>query len=155
MGTIYKEIKQTRPFAHPHEEAFVCALRTTDLLRSSLEKVLAAWGISVEQYNALRILAGAPSAGHPTLEVAARMVSRAPNITRLVDKLIEKRLVRRDRISEDRRIVQIRITPEGLKVLNEANPAVKRRILQMLSSLDESRLKLFIECLDSIRANIA
>ena len=154
MGTIYREIRQTRPFARREEEALVALFRTTDLLRTAATAVLDRWGISPEQYNALRILRGSHPGGHPTLDVATRMVSRSPNITRLIDKLIVRGFVQRQRSRGDRRVVTLRITSEGLRATAEASTAMGRMILENLSCLNESRLASLIDALDAVRARI-
>jgi DNA-binding MarR family transcriptional regulator len=154
MANIYHEIKQSRPFDFVEEEAFVTLLRTTDMLRSIVEGVLDRWGISAEQYNVLRILGGAGMEGHQTLEVAARMISRAPNITRLLDKLISKGLVKRERSKDDRRVVVVKITKEGERVLKEANVPVREKIVGVIGCLSGGEIKSLTRCLDSIRANV-
>src|SRR5579863_2804169 len=95
MGKIYDELKQAKRFARPQQEAAVALLRTADVHRARIEAALLPHGISPEQYNALRILRGAPEHRLPTLEIASRMIARAPNITRLIDKLVQKKLVSR------------------------------------------------------------
>jgi hypothetical protein len=78
MGTIYQELRQTKPFPTLGEEAFVTLLRTSDFIRTSAETVLAPWNLSVEQYNVLRILAGSTDGCHPTLEIASRRSPAPP-----------------------------------------------------------------------------
>src|SRR5262245_37608673 len=120
---IYGEIRQKRPFARPEHELAVVLLRTGDVLHHSVDRALAPWGLSNEQYNALRILRGAGEAGHPTLEISRRLVSRSPNITRLLDKLIAKGLARRERDAADRRQAVIHITPKGSELLGRCDGA--------------------------------
>src|SRR5439155_3512037 len=90
VSRIYSEIRQSKPFARPEPELAVVLMRTGDVFHHSIDRALAPWGLSNEQYNALRIRRGAGKGGHPTLEISGRLISRSPNITRLVDKLIEK-----------------------------------------------------------------
>jgi DNA-binding MarR family transcriptional regulator len=92
-------------------------LRTSDLLRRALSQVVDPEGITLQQYNVLRILRGAGEAGLPTLEIADRMVERSPGITRLLDRLEAKALVRRARCARDRRQVLCFITDVGLSLL--------------------------------------
>src|SRR5690349_17277825 len=101
MARIYDEIKQSKPFRVRGQEAHVSILRTADVLGHAVERAISPFGLSLEQYNVLRILRGAGDSGLPTLEIAARMISRSPNITRLLDKLIDKGLARRARSEED------------------------------------------------------
>jgi len=153
MGTIYREIKQGRPLP-PHEELVVALERTADVLRHALDRELARWGLSIERYNALRILAGAEGGCHPTLEIAERMVARCPNITRLIDKLARKGLVKRDRCSKDRRVVWIRITGRGRKLMKESTAGV-RAVVGKACCLPISDTKAMIDGLDAIRACVA
>ena len=95
----------------------VTLMRTSDVLHHAVEHALRPWGVSPEQYNVLRILQSAGAEGLPTLEIADRMIARAPNVTRLIDKMIEKGLARRERCGLDRRVVRIWPTGESSKVL--------------------------------------
>jgi DNA-binding MarR family transcriptional regulator len=153
MGKIAGEIKQTRPFKSLEAEAVVTLLRTSDVLRAQVEAALKPWGLSAEQYNILRILRGAPDHAHPTLEIAGRMISRAPNITRLIDKLIHKGLVFRRPSPDDRRVVEVRLTPRGLRTVIEATPVLDALDEKLLRCLSDARLKVLIRGLDEVRAS--
>jgi DNA-binding MarR family transcriptional regulator len=117
------EIKKKKPFESPSEEAYLNLLRTTTVLAADFERLFKDAGLSEPQYNVLRILRGAGAGGGadgmglPCLEIAARMITRVPDITRLVDRLEAAGLVTRARISEDRRVVLVRITKKGLDAL--------------------------------------
>src|ERR1041385_925266 len=89
-SAIQREIKQGRRFAGPEEEAAVALLRTVDILRADIERALAASGITGQQFNVLRILRGSHPEPLPTLEIAERMIERAPGITRLLDRRSEE-----------------------------------------------------------------
>jgi DNA-binding MarR family transcriptional regulator len=117
MRSVKDEIRQTRPFASPAGEAVVTLLRTADVLRRRLSEVVEPHGITVQQYNVLRILRGAGSEGLATLDVAARMIETTPGITRLLERLEKKRLVRRRRSPEDRRRVLCFATPAASRLL--------------------------------------
>ncbi len=125
LSSIAEELKQSRPFATTAEEALVSVLRSAAVLRHALGQQLDRFGISLGQYNVLRILRGAGADGLPTLAVRARLVEEAPGITRLIDKLELATLVRRDRSGKDRRMVRCRITPAGLALLAEADGQVQ------------------------------
>jgi DNA-binding MarR family transcriptional regulator len=102
----------------PHTKAAVMAiLRAADVVRRRAAALLEPYGITVQQYNVLRILRGARPEGLCTLTIVERMVEQAPGITRLIDRLVAKRLVLRVRSEEDRRQVWCRITPAGLRLL--------------------------------------
>ena len=117
MPKIYEEIKQHKPLRSPGQVAAITIFRTADVVRHAVERSLSPFGLSNEQYNVLRILRGAGEGGLPTLEIANRMLSRSPNITRLIDRLIAKKLARRSRPKEDRRVVIVSVTPQGLELL--------------------------------------
>src|SRR5262245_54763239 len=116
-SALERELKQKRPFPSLEEEAGVAILRTADRLKGDAEQVLAKSAITLQQYNVLRILRGSHPETLPTLEIADRMIERAPGITRLLDRLEAVKLVTRDRCSEDRRRVLCGITPAGLAIL--------------------------------------
>src|SRR5690349_13442140 len=112
------ELKQTKPFPTAREEAFVGLLRTADALRWRLSEIVEPHGISLVQYNVLRILRGSRETGLPTLEIADRMIEQAPGITRLIDRLETAGFVRRERVKSDRRQVICHIEEKGLKLLS-------------------------------------
>src|SRR5712672_1921079 len=107
--------KKSRRTGSPEEAAFLDLLRTTDMLSRGLISVLKTEELSATQYNVLRILRGAPE-GLPCGEIASRMITRDPDITRLLDRMEKRGLISRSRESRDRRLVLARITPEGLKL---------------------------------------
>ena len=151
---IYAEIRQAAPFDRTERELAVVLLRTGDVLHHSVDRALAPWDLSNEQYNALRILRGAGEQGHPTLEVSRRLISRSPNITRLLDKLVEKGLARRDRDAEDRRQAVMRITPDGRKLLDQCDQAVDA-VLGKFRCLSAADMKAAIGLLDRLREAVA
>ena len=153
-STIYGEIRQPRPFDRPERELAVVLLRTGDVFHHSVDRALAAWGLSNEQYNALRILKGAGETGHPTLEISKRLISRSPNITRLLDKLIAKGLARRDRDAEDRRQATIRITSKGIELLGKCDGAVDA-VVGKLRVLNPEELRSAVALLDRVRSAVA
>jgi len=104
------------------------------------------------QYNVLRILRGAGPAGLPTLAIRARLIEEAPGITRLVEKLDQARLIRRDRSTPDRRQVMCFITDEGLAVLARLDEAVDLAEREMLAGLTADDTERLIALLDAVRA---
>jgi DNA-binding MarR family transcriptional regulator len=138
----------------PEEAAFLDLLRTTDMLSRGLIQVLKTEGLSATQYNVLRILRGSP-AGLPCGEIASRMITRDPDVTRLLDRLEKRGLISRCRETKDRRTVMARITPDGLKVLarlDEPVPSVHRR---QLGHLGRERLRTLTELLRRSRSQVA
>ena len=108
-------------------------------------------GTTSQQYNVLRILRGAGLGGIPTLDIAERMIEQAPGITRLLDRLERKKLVRRERSSENRRQVLCYITKPGLDLLRELDTPVKNQDNQALHRLDESEIEELIRLLELAR----
>src|SRR5690349_2112 len=150
MARIYEEIKQSTPLRVPGQEAHITILRTADVLRHAVERAMAPFGISNEQYNVLRILRGAGGGGLPTLEIADRMLSRSPNITRLIDK----KLVRRMRSRQDRRVVVITITLEGRELLDRLDIAVEGAF-EKFPPTTNAETETLLEVLDRIREHMA
>lgn len=126
-------------------------MRTTDDLRRRLARALDSFGISVQQYNVLRILRGAGENGMPTLEVAARTIEETPGITRLLDKLEAKHLVRRERCTTDRRQVLCWITAAGRQVLESLDPTMDTAVETGFHALDPTQLRTLIDWLEKIR----
>jgi DNA-binding MarR family transcriptional regulator len=151
MGSVRHEIKQKKPFASPADEAVVTLLRTADKLRTSLSAVVEPHGITLQQYNVLRILRGAGDNGLPTLEIAGRMIEHNPGITRLLDRLEAKKLVRRERCPEDRRQVLCRATPLALRTLGEVDGPIEAAGERALAGLEPPRLAELVRLLDAVR----
>lgn len=148
---LEKELKQTRPFRSPYQEATVGLLHTADVLRRRFEELFQAHGLTMQQYNVLRILRGARPESLPTMEIAERMIERTPGITRLVDRLEEKGLARRERSPEDRRCVLCTVTDAGLELLEELDDPVRGVDEQALSMLDRDEADSLIGMLDRVR----
>ena len=129
----------------------VSLMRTSDLIRRAVAAVIEARGITLQQYNVLRILRGAGSEGLPTLEIAERMIEQTPGITRLLDRLEAKKLVRRERCPTDRRQVTCRITGEGLALLATLDAPVAEAERVALSGLSPLQLRQLITLLDRTR----
>lgn len=148
---VLREIKQNRPFASKAEEAVVTLLRTTDVLRRRLGQVVEPRGITLQQYNVLRILRGAGDDGLPTLEIAARMLEQTPGITRLIDRLEAKSLVARKRCSNDRRCVYCRITAAGLQLLAVLDAPLRAAIETTFHVVNKQELARLVDSLDRLR----
>ena len=154
MPKIYEEIKQTKPERRHGQMAVITIFRTADVLRHAVDRALSAFGMSQEQYNILRILNGAGEAGLPTLEISSRMISRSPNITRLLDRLIAKKLVRRTRPKDDRRVVIISLTPQGLALLAHLDEVVDK-VFDNFPRVANTELETTMDVLDRIREHMA
>lgn len=151
QGSIVRELRQTKPFPSNREEAFVGLLRTADVLRWRLAEVIEPEGISLAQFNVLRILRGARDTGLPTLEIRARLVEQSPGITRLIDRLEAAGLVRRDRPGADRRQVICHIEKKGLAVLARLDTTVPQATEVLFAGLGSADVDRLITSLDAIR----
>lgn len=151
-GGIQAEIVQRRPFHSVKAEVAVSILRTAALIERHFAQVVAQSGITVQQYNVLRILRGAGEEGIPTLVIRDRMIHAAPGITRLLDKLEAAGLARRERCSPDRRQVLCYITDRGLQVLDELDEAMRRADDEVVGDLDEAEQRHLLKQLERVRA---
>ena len=152
VGTIGEEIRQTRPFASAAEEAVVTLVATASRVREGLSDVCGRRGITLQQYNVLRILRGAGDAGLPTLDIAARMIDRSPGITRLIDRLEARRLVRRKRCPSDRRQVLCHSTTDALRLLAELDAPMAEAASRCFAPLEDARTLEIVALLDQVRA---
>jgi DNA-binding MarR family transcriptional regulator len=155
MGTIRHEIQQSRPFTSAADEAVVTLLATADRVRTALAQVVGAHGITLQQYNVLRILRGAGPEGLPTLQIAARMIEDSPGVTRLLDRLEARKLVRRVRCPEDRRQVRCHAAEAAKHMLAGLDAPVADAGRRALAPLDPSRTAELIRLLDAVRASAA
>lgn len=151
MGETHAGEHRARRSAGPEEAAFLDLLRTTDMLSRGLAQVLKTESISATQYNVLRILRGAPK-GLTCSEIANRMITRDPDITRLLDRLEKRSLIRRSRETTDRRVVHTRITPEGRALLARLDGPVHEAHRKQLGHLGRERLRALSELLGACRS---
>jgi DNA-binding MarR family transcriptional regulator len=132
------------------ERAFVSLQRAADRLAGKMAEWLKPHGLSPTQYNALRILRGAGAEGLPCSEVGARMINRDPDITRLVDRLEKRGLVKRSRGTKDRRVVRASITQAGLELLRGLDRPVSEFVRGMIEHLGPQRLQELIQLLERV-----
>ena len=144
------EIKQTRAFRDKSTEAALALLRTANVLRRQAEAVSMREGISLQQYNVLRILRGARGP-LPTMEIASRLVEPAPGITRFVNSLEQKGLIRREQWAGDRRQVLCQITPAGLKLLERLDPDIDALDSRTMGDLTDAQIDQLLDFLSEIR----
>jgi len=143
------EIK-SKPFTHLEEEAMLNIIRTADVLMQRASHVLKQFDLRVSQYNVLRILRGSKD-GISCGQIAERMISRDPDITRLLDRLETRGLIARERSGQDRRVVTARISAEGLKVIEQINPLIVQEHGRQLGALGQAKLRQLIELLEQVR----
>lgn len=150
-SVLQSEIGQTRPFRSGAQEAAIAILRTADVVRTRLVETVEPHGITLQQYNVLRILRGTYPEPLPTLEIGERLIERMPGITRLLDRLEEKGLVRRERCAEDRRLVHCWVTEAGLELLSDMDVEVDRADEDAVRELAPDEIKTLIELLEYVR----
>ncbi|MGH9354965.1 MAG: MarR family winged helix-turn-helix transcriptional regulator [Terriglobia bacterium] len=145
---------KARREASPEEAAFLDLLRTADVLTRGADWVLKAENLSFTQYNVLRILRGAP-AGLPCGEIASRMITRDPDITRLLDRMEKRGLISRARESRDRRLVLARLTPEGLKLADRLDEPVQKIHRKQLGHMRKGQMQALAKLLAAARSGLA
>ncbi|MBZ5661953.1 MAG: MarR family transcriptional regulator [Acidobacteriia bacterium] len=128
-------------------------MKTADLLARGAEALLKTSGLSVTQYNVLRILRGAGEHGLACSEVGERLISRDPDMTRLLDRMEKRGLIARAREEKDRRVVKTRITPEGLRILAELDSPVRELHHRQLRHLPAKQLRQLSLLLERVRAH--
>jgi DNA-binding MarR family transcriptional regulator len=142
---------RVRPEGSAEEAAYLDLLRTADVLTRGAIGVLKAEELSTTQYNVLRILRGSPQ-GLTCGEIASRMITRDPDVTRLLDRLEKRGLISRSRESRDRRVVLARISPEGLKLVNRLDEPVQKIHRKQLGHMGKDRLQALAELLAAARS---
>ena len=146
--------RSTKPRGSREEAVFLELLRTTDMLSRGLAQTFKAEDLSATQYNVLRILRGAPE-GLPCGEIGNRMITRDPDITRLLDRMEKRRLISRSRAPRDRRTVMATITSEGLKLLARLDRPIQAAHRRQLGHLGRARLEILAQLLRSARNRIS
>jgi DNA-binding MarR family transcriptional regulator len=149
------EAKQKHLVYSHQQDAVVSILRTANYLDRFCSPVFTQHSITSQQFNVLRILRGAGLGGLPTLDIAEKMIEQAPGITRLLDRLEGKKLVRRERPSDNRRQVLCYITKPGLDLLQELDTPVRNKVNQALHRLDESEIEELMRLLELARGEQA
>lgn len=151
-SAIQSEIRQTRPFRSTAQEATIALLRTASVVGRAMARVLEPWELSLAQYNALRIIRGAGTGGIPTLAIRERMIEEGTTITRILDRLEDAELIRRERGLPDRRQVMCHATAAGRRLLDEIDPVVDAADEEAVAVLSERQLEQLIGLLDAVRA---
>jgi DNA-binding MarR family transcriptional regulator len=138
-------------FDSPEQEVFLNLWRTYDRLRALEDQLFAQFELTPQQYNVLRLLRAVHPGTLPTLALADRLVSRAPDITRMLDKLEERGLVVRERLRENRRVVRIGITAAGLAVLREISGPLRECHNRQLGHMRPGELRQLSALLQAAR----
>ena len=149
---IREEIKQAKPFRTVSDEAFVTLQRTSDVVLREFTRFLKSWAVSPTQYNVLRILRGAGTEGLRCGEIAERMITHDPDITRLLDRMERAGWIERARESKDRRVVVARVSKSGLELLKQIDRPIEDHIQRTSGHMTEKRMRLLVDLLDELRA---
>ena len=146
--------KANGPGAIPLEDRlFVALLKASDSLASQADQLIKANGLTSAQYNVLRILRGAGPEGLPCNTIAERMISRDPDMTRLLDRMEKREVISRERQKEDRRVVKARITDEGLKLLKKMDVPIRGLHKGQFAHMSSARLKTLMDLLAEMAAH--
>jgi DNA-binding MarR family transcriptional regulator len=146
-SSLRDDLRQKKPFTSLHQEAHLNVVRTSSTLVDAVEDLLKPYGISSTQYNVLRILRGAEPDGLCRNELRDRMITRMPDMTRLLDRMEEAGLVIRTRDGVDRRLVSTRITKSGRRLVDELDEPISELHKKMLGHLSATQLRTLIELL--------
>lgn len=152
--TLRDEIKQTKPFTSLQQEVELNIIRTSAVLQDEIEQFLKPYGVTGTQYNVLRILRGSEPNGLCRNELRDRMLTRMPDVTRLLDRMEEAGLVARTRENDDRRMVRTRITAEGLELLAELDKLPPEAHSKRFQNIDPQQLRTLIDVLTTIRQKV-
>ena len=153
MGEILKKRLKQQKFSSVEQEGLLNLFIASNYLHSKLDAICCGFKITLAQFNVLRILKGAHPDGYPRGEIIRRMVEPAPDVTRLIDRLIKEGLVERFYSDEDRRLSLTRITKKGINLLAKINPEVDKFILDYSSSLKKSEKDMLSSICEKLYAN--
>lgn len=149
--SLREELRQTRPFQSLSEEALLSIARTDSVLGGAVERALAPHGLSMTQYNVLRILRGAEKRGLCRNDIGQRLITRMPDVSRLLDRMEAAELVSRVRSTEDRRLVTTTLTARGRKLVDDLDEVMARTHQELLGHMTEQQLRTLIELLGVAR----
>jgi DNA-binding MarR family transcriptional regulator len=150
-SSLKEELRQNKPFTSLEEEALLSIVRTSAVLMDEFERLLRPYGITATQYNVLRILRGSEPHGLSRNELRDRMLTRMPDVTRLLDRMEDAGSVQRVRGEEDRRLVTTRITPSALELLAKLDPIVAADQKRRFRGASERDLRSLIYLLATLR----
>jgi DNA-binding MarR family transcriptional regulator len=138
-------------FDSPQQEVFLSLWRTYDRLRALEDELFGRYELTAQQYNALRLLRAVHPRKVPTLSLGSRLISKAPDVTRLLDKLVDRGLVERERPAENRRVVNVGVTEAGLALLEELAAEVRQCHERQVGHLSEQEMATLVELLRKAR----
>ncbi|MEP6763714.1 MAG: MarR family transcriptional regulator [Gemmatimonadaceae bacterium] len=150
-GSLQAELHQRKAFTSLHQEAHLNIVRTEAALGDDFEQMLKPYGISGTQFNVLRILRGAEPEGLCRNELRDRLVTRMPDVTRLLDRMEDLGLIVRTRDTSDRRLVSTGITKQGRRLVDDLDEVVQAEHQRSLGHLNKKQLATLIELLTLVR----
>lgn len=150
--TLQEELNMSRPFASLEVEAYISLVRTEALLSQRVHALFKQHGITQTLYNLMRIIRGGPEEGVPCSAIAERLITRVPDVTRLVDRAVKLGLVTRKRPENDRRVVLLRLTKKGYALLERLNDPLATLHGEQLGCLSKRELKALVDLLARLRA---
>jgi DNA-binding MarR family transcriptional regulator len=150
--TLRDELRQEKPFRSLREEALLSIARTEAVMRERLERVLAPHGLTMTQYNVLRILRGAGANGLCRNEIGERLISRMPDVSRLLDRMEAAGLVSRVRSSEDRRLVNTTLTSKGRMLVDALDDGIADAQAEQVGHMTKAQLRTLIDLLGLARS---
>ena len=149
---LQDELKQSRPFATVEQEVYLEIQRTAQVAQRWVAEALKPSGLSPSQFNVLRILRGARPAALSSRMIGERMVTHDPDLTRLLDRLEALGLVEKSRDTDDRRVVNVRVTKAGMARVEAASKVVHERVKASLGPLGPRKLGALADLLEQVRA---
>jgi DNA-binding MarR family transcriptional regulator len=153
-NNLQDEIRQTKPFPRKSAEALLSILRTATVLEHDQSEALRPHGLTPTQYNVLRILQGAGKEGLCGREIAERLISRVPDVSRLLDRMDEVELLSRERDPADRRHVTARISAKGSRLLIQATPSLEVVERKRFRNIAPEVAELLVSSLAAVRESI-
>lgn len=153
--SVRVEIAQRRPFRSRAQEATIALLRTASVVHRALDRAVAPAGLSLAQYNALRIIRGSEPEGIASLSIRDRMIEQGTTITRILDRLERTGLVERRRGHDDRRLVLCHLTRKGRQLLESLDPVIDEADRDVSAGLSATELASFIALLNRVRRDNA
>ena len=150
--TLRDELKMAKPFKSVEEEAILSIARTAAVIEHSGAEALKPFNLTITQYNVLRILRGAGHEGLCRNEVGERLVTKVPDVTRLLDRMEAAGLIVRERGADDRRFVATRITDKALKLLEKIDRELPAMHARQLGHVSQKRLRELISILEEVRS---
>lgn len=152
MGEILKKRLKQKKFSSLEQEALLNLFVASNYLHSKIDTVCSKFDITLAQFNVLRILKGAYPNGYSRGEIISRMIEPAPDVTRLIDRLVKEELVERLNSDYDRRLSIARITRKGISLLTKINPEIEKFQSDYFSVFNRNEKEMLSELCEKLYA---